>query len=217
MAPRWSSFTQAIRFLLRVKQLLPETARSALRQHLMERPCIIQIIQRYSSYSGEELRAAAEAEATRADFQSFTSGNGRLHNFLRGIHLEPGQSYSCIMVAENENLDVSDALKLTATTNNRVLNKNDFSIGETKFTYAGNQANTWSERDTDFGKQRKKPRSIWCAIKRRRERNIQEASSENRRQPGVYGVFVSTKSETTGIDRPTRSVPLRYDDREGGF
>lgn len=90
----------------------------------------------YSTYSGEELRAAAKAENTRADFQSLSSENG---NFtIPYTNLEPGQSYSCIMVAENANLDVSDALQLTATTNNRVLNKEDFSIGETQFTYAGN-------------------------------------------------------------------------------
>lgn len=40
--PRWSSFTQATRSLLRVTQLLTETARSAFRQSLMEQPCIIQ-------------------------------------------------------------------------------------------------------------------------------------------------------------------------------
>ena len=100
----------------------------------------------YSSYSGEELRAAAKAEATRADFQSFTSGNGSFTISYKD--LEPGQSYSCIMVAENENLDVSDALKLTATTNNRVLKKD-------KIHLCRKSGYTWSERDTDFGKQRK--------------------------------------------------------------
>ena len=76
---------------------------------------------KYSPYSGEELRAAAKAEATKEDFQSLTSGDGSFT--ISYTNLEPGQSYSCIMVAENENLDVSDALKLTATTNNRVLKK----------------------------------------------------------------------------------------------
>lgn len=76
---------------------------------------------KYSKYSGEELRAAAKAEATRADFRSLTSGGGNFTISYTGR--EPGQSYSCIMVAENENLDVSDALTLTATTNKRVLKK----------------------------------------------------------------------------------------------
>ena len=93
---------------------------------------------KYSSYSGEELRAAAKDEATTADFQSSSIVDGKFT--ITYTDRNPGQSYSCIMVAENENLDVSDALTLTATTNKRVLNKNDFSIGETKFTYAGNQA-----------------------------------------------------------------------------
>ena len=63
---------------------------------------------KYSPYSGEELRAAAKAEATKEDFQSLTSGDGSFT--ISYTNLEPGQSYSCIMVAENENLDVSGAL-----------------------------------------------------------------------------------------------------------
>ena len=121
LTPRWSSFTQDTRSLLRVTQLLPETARSAFRQQSDGTTLYYTNNTTYSSYSGEELRAAAKAEATRADFQSFTSGDGSFT--ISYTDLEPGQSYSCIMVAENENLDVSDALKLTATTNNRVLNK----------------------------------------------------------------------------------------------
>ena len=44
----------------------------------------------YSSYSGEELRAAAKAEATRADFQSLTSENGSFT--ISYTNLKPGQS-----------------------------------------------------------------------------------------------------------------------------
>ena len=154
----------------------------------------------YSSYSGEELRAAAKAEATRADFQSFTSGNGSFTISYKD--LEPGQSYSCIMVAENENLDVSDALKLTATTNNRVLNKNDFSIGETKFTYAGNQA-THGVSVTPTSENSGKFAIDMVRYKKKEGEKYTGGFLGEQAAAGVYGVFVSTKSETTGINRAT--------------
>ena len=154
----------------------------------------------YNTYSGEELRAAAKAENTKADFQSLSSGNG---NFtISYTNLEPGQSYYCIMVAENANLDVSDALKLTAATNKRVLNKNDFSIGETKFTYAGNQAThgvsvtPTSENNGKF--------EIGSVLYKKKEGDEYTGSFlEAQAAAGVYGVFVSTKSEKTGINRAT--------------
>lgn len=153
---------------------------------------------KYSPYSGEELRAAAKAEATRADFQSLTSGDGKFTISYKD--LEPGQSYSCIMVAENENLDVSDALKLTATTNNRVLNKNDFSIGETKFTYAGNQATHGVSVTPTSGNSGKF--EIGSVLYKKKEGDKYTGSFlEAQAAAGVYGVFVSTKSEKTGIKR----------------
>ena len=154
----------------------------------------------YSRYSGEELRAAAKAEATRADFQSFTSGNGSFT--ISYTNLEPGQSYSCIMVAENANLDVSDALTLTATTNKRVLKKDDFSIDETKFTYAGNQAThvvsvtPTSENNGKF--------EIGSVLYKKKEGDKYTGGFLGAQAAaGVYGVFVSTKSEKTGINRAT--------------
>ena len=155
---------------------------------------------KYSPYSGEELRAAAKAEATRADFQSLTSGNGKFT--ISYTNLEPGQSYSCIMVAENENLDVSDALTLTATTNKRVLKKDDFSIGETKFTYAGNQAThvvsvtPTSENNGKF--------EIGSVLYKKKEGDEYTGGFLGAQAAaGVYGVFVSTRSEATGIKRAT--------------
>lgn len=154
----------------------------------------------YSSFSGEELRAAAKAEATREKFHSLTPEDGKFT--ISYTNLEPGQSYSCIMVAENENLDVSDALMLTATTNKRVLNKNDFSIGETKFTYAGNQAThgvsvtPTSENNGKF--------EIGSVLYKKKEGDEYTGSFlEAQAAAGVYGVFVSTKSEKTGINRAT--------------
>lgn len=155
---------------------------------------------KYRTYSGEELRAAAKAENTRADFQSLSSENG---NFtISYTNLEPGQSYSCIMVAENANLDVSDALKLTAATNNRVLNKEDFSIGDTQFTYAGNQAihgvsvTPTSENSGKFEIDR-------VRYKKKEGENYTGGFLGAQAEAGVYGVFVSTKSEKTGINRAT--------------
>lgn len=154
----------------------------------------------YSTYSGEELRAAAKAENTRADFQSLSSENG---NFtIPYTNLEPGQSYSCIMVAENENLDVSDALKLTATTNNRVLKKDDFSIGETKFTYAGNQATHGVSVTPTLGNSGKF--EIGSVLYKKKEGEKYTGGFLGAQAAaGVYGVFVTTKSEATGINRAT--------------
>lgn len=155
---------------------------------------------KYSSYSGEELRAAAKDEATTADFQSSPIVDGKFT--ITYTDRNPGQSYSCIMVAENANLDVSDALKLTATTNNRVLNKNDFIIGETKFTYAGNQAThvvsvtPTSENNGKF--------EIGSVLYKKKEGEEYTGSFLGAQAAaGVYGVFVSTKSEKTGINRAT--------------
>lgn len=155
---------------------------------------------KYSPYSGEELRAAAKAEATRADFQSLTSGDGKFTISYKD--LEPGQSYSCIMVAENANFDVSDALMLTATTNNRVLNKNDFSIGETQFTYTGNQETHGVSVTPTSGNSGKF--EIGSVLYKKKEGDKYTGSFlEAQAAAGVYGVFVSTKSEKTGIKRAT--------------
>lgn len=154
----------------------------------------------YSSCSGEELRAAAKAEATREKFQSLTSGNGSFTISYTGR--EPGQSYSCIMVAENENLDVSDALTLTATTNKRVLNKNDFSIGETQFTYTGNQETHGVSVTPTSGNSGKF--EIGSVLYKKKEGDKYTGSFlEAQAAAGVYGVFVTTKSEETGINRAT--------------
>ncbi len=154
----------------------------------------------YSLYSGEELRAAAKAEATKGHFQSLTSGNGSFTISYTGR--EPGQSYSCIMVAENANLDVSDALTLTATTNKRVLNKNDFSIGETQFTYTGNQETHGVSVTPTSGNSGKF--EIGSVLYRKKEGDEYTGSFlEAQAAAGVYGVFVSTKSEKTGINRAT--------------
>lgn len=155
---------------------------------------------KYSPYSGEELRAAAKAEATRADFQSLTSGNGKFT--ISYTNLEPGQSYSCIMVAENENLDVSDALTLTATTNKRVLKKDDFSIGETKFTYTGNQ-DTHGVIVTPTSKNSGKFEIDMVHYKKKEGEEYTGSFLGEQAAAGVYGVFVTTKSEVTGIDRTT--------------
>ena len=94
------------------------------------------------------------------------------------------------MVAENANLDVSDALKLTAATNNRELNKEDFRIGETRFTYAGNQAThgvsvtPTSENSGKFEID---------MVRYKKKRIIQETSSESRRQP-VYMAYLSLRN-----------------------
>ena len=155
---------------------------------------------KYSSFSGEELRAAAKAENTKADFQSFTSGDGKFTMSYTGR--EPGQSYSCIMVAENANLDVSDALTLTATTNKRVLNKNDFSIGETQFTYTGNQETHGVSVTPTSGNSGKF--EIGSVLYKKKEGDKYTGSFlEAQAAAGVYGVFVSTKSEKTGIKRAT--------------
>lgn len=154
----------------------------------------------YSTYSGEELRAAAKAENTRADFQSLSSENG---NFtIPYTNLEPGQSYSCIMVAENANLDVSDALKLTATTNKRVLNKDDFSIGETKFTYAGNQA-THGVNVTPTSENSGKFAIDMVRYKKKEGEKYTGGFLGEQAAAGVYGVFVTTKSPATGIENTT--------------
>ena len=154
----------------------------------------------YSTYSGEELRAAAKAENTKADFQSLSSENG---NFTISYpNLEPGQSYSCIMVAENANLDVSDALKLTATTNTRVLNKEDFSIGETRFTYAGNQA-THGVSVTPTSENSGKFEIDMVRYKKKEGENYTGNFIGAQAAAGVYGVFVTTKSEASGINHVT--------------
>lgn len=155
---------------------------------------------KYSSCSGEELRAAAKAEATRADFQSLTSGNGKFTISYKD--LEPGQSYSCIMVAENANFDVSDALMLTAKTNNRVLNKEDFSIGETQFTYAGNQA-THGVSVTPTSENSGKFEIDSVLYKKKEGEKYTGGFLGAQAAAGVYGVFVTTKSEATGINRAT--------------
>lgn len=155
---------------------------------------------KYRTYSGEELRAAAKAENTRADFKSLSSENG---NFtISYTNLKPGQSYSCIMVAENANLDVSDALKLTATTNNRVLNKEDFSIGETQFTYAGNQA-THGVSVTPTSENSGKFEIDSVLYKKKEGEEYTGDFLGAQAAAGVYGVFVTTKSEATGINRAT--------------
>lgn len=155
---------------------------------------------KYSSCSGEELRAAAKAEATRADFQSLTSGNGKFTISYKD--LEPGQSYSCIMVAENANFDVSDALMLTAKTNNRVLNKKDFSIGETNFTYTGNQA-THGVRVTPTSKNSGKFEIDMVRYKKKEGEEYTGGFLGEQAEAGVYGVFVTTKSEVPGINHAT--------------
>ena len=154
----------------------------------------------YSSYSGEELRAAAKAKATRDKFQSLTPENGKFTISYTGR--EPGQSYSCIMVAENANLDVSDALKLTATTNKRVLNKEDFSIGETKFTYTGNQ-DTHGVSVAPTSKNSGKFAIDMVRYKKKEGEKYTGGLLEAQAAAGVYGVFVSTRSEATGIKRAT--------------
>lgn len=155
---------------------------------------------KYSTYSGEELRAAAKAENTKGDFQSLSSEDG---NFtISCTNLEPGQSYSCIMVAENANFDVSDALKLTATTNKRVLNKEDFSIGETKFTYTGNQA-THGVSVTPTSENIGKFEIDMVRYKKKEGENYTGNFLGEQAAAGVYGVFVTTKSEATGINHVT--------------
>ena len=106
------------------------------------------------------------------------------------------------MVAENANLDVSDALKLTATTNKRVLNKDDFSIGETKFTYAGNQA-THGVNVTPTLKNTGKFEIDSVLYKKKEGEKYTGGFIAEQAAAGVYGVFVTTKSEATGIDRAT--------------
>lgn len=155
---------------------------------------------KYNSCSGEELRAAAKAEATTADFKSLTSGNGSFT--ISYTNLEPGQSYSCIMVAENENLDVSDALTLTAKTNNRVLNKDDFSIGETKFTYTGNQATHGVSVTPTSGNSGKFAIDM-VRYKKKEGEEYTGGFLGAQAAAGVYGVFVTTNSEATGINRAT--------------
>lgn len=155
---------------------------------------------KYSPYSGEELRAAAKAEATKEDFQSLTSGDGKFTISYKD--LEPGQSYSCIMVAENANLDVSDALTLTAKTNNRELNKEDFRIGETRFTYAGNQA-THGVSVTPTSENSGKFEIDMVRYKKKEGENYTGNFLGEQAAAGVYGVFVTTKSEATGINHVT--------------
>ena len=155
---------------------------------------------KYSPYSGEELRAAAKAEATKEDFQSLTSGDGKFTISYKD--LEPGQSYSCIMVAENANLDVSDALTLTAKTNNRVLNKDDFSIGETRFTYTGNQA-THGVSVAPTTKNSGKFEIDMVRYKKKEGEEYTGGFLGEQAEAGVYGVFVTTKSEVSGINHAT--------------
>ena len=106
------------------------------------------------------------------------------------------------MVAENENLDVSDALKLTATTNNRVLKKDDFSIGETKFTYAGNQA-THGVSVTPTSKNSGKFEIDMVRYKKKEGEEYTGDFLGAQAAAGVYGVFVTTKSEVSGINHAT--------------
>ena len=154
----------------------------------------------YSTYSGEELRAAAKAENTKGHFHSLSSENG---NFtISCTDLEPGQSYSCFMVAENANLDVSDALKLTAATNKRVLNKKDFSIGDTQFTYAGNQA-THGVSVTPTSENSGKFEIDMVRYKLKEGENYTGNFLGEQAAAGVYGVFVTTKSEASGINHAT--------------
>ena len=155
---------------------------------------------KYSLSSGEELRAAAKAEATKGHFQSLTSGNGKFT--ISYTNLEPGQSYSCIMVAENANFDVSDALTLTATTNKRVLNKDDFSIGETQFTYTGNQA-THGVSVTPTPENNGKFEIDRVRYKKKEGEEYTGGFLGAQAAAGVYGVFVTTNSEATGINRAT--------------
>ena len=153
----------------------------------------------YQIYTGEELRNAAKSTEKRSDFTQIKVGeDGTFSIPLTG--LDPLKKYTYYLVAENSNMDVSDSRAVTFTTKARVLTAADFQIvGAKKFTYDGTVHSVkvipTSENTGLFG--------IDGGVAQYKKKKG-EVYTDEFVQPhwaGTYGVYVSTNSENSGIER----------------
>lgn len=153
----------------------------------------------YQIYTGEELRNAAKSTEKRSDFTQVKVGeDGTFSIPLTG--LDPLKKYTYYLVAENSNMDVSDSRAVTFTTKARVLTAADFQIvGAKKFTYDGTVHSVkvipTSENTGLFG--------IDGGVAQYKKKKG-EVYTDEFVQPhwaGTYGVYVSTNSENSGIER----------------
>ena len=153
----------------------------------------------YQIYTGEELRNAAKSTEKRSDFTQVKVGeDGTFSIPLTG--LDPLKKYTYYLVAENSNMDVSDSRAVTFTTKARVLTAADFKIvGDKKFTYDGTVHSVkvipTSENTGLFG--------IDGGVAQYKKKKG-EVYTDEFVQPhwaGTYGVYVSTNSENSGIER----------------
>lgn len=153
----------------------------------------------YKNYTGETLRNAAKSTEKQSDFTSVeVEDDGTFSIPLTG--LDPLKEYTYYLVAESSNMDVSDNCRVTFNTKARVLTAADFQIvGAKKFTYDGTvhsvkviptSANTGLFGIDGGVAQYKKKKG--------------EVYTDEFVQPhwaGTYGVYVSTNSENSGIER----------------
>lgn len=153
----------------------------------------------YKNYTGETLRNAAKSTEKQSDFTSVeVEDDGTFSIPLTG--LDPLKEYTYYLVAESSNMDVSDNCLVTFNTKARVLTEADFQIvGAKKFTYDGTvhsvkviptSANTGLFGIDGGVAQYKKKKG--------------EVYTDEFVQPhwaGTYGVYVSTNSENSGIER----------------
>ena len=153
----------------------------------------------YQIYTGGELRNAAKSTEKRSDFTQVKVGeDGTFSIPLTG--LDPLKKYTYYLVAENSNMDVSDSRAVTFTTKARVLTAADFQIvGAKKFTYDGTVHSVkvipTSENTGLFG--------IDGGVAQYKKKKG-EVYTDEFVQPhwaGTYGVYVSTNSENSGIER----------------
>lgn len=153
----------------------------------------------YQMYTGEKLRNTAKSTEKRSDFTQVKVGeDGTFSIPLTG--LDPLKKYTYYLVAESSNMDVSDNCRVTFNTKARVLTAADFQIvGAKKFTYDGTVHSVkvipTSENTGLFG--------IDGGVAQYKKKKG-EVHTDEFVQPhwaGTYGVYVSTNSENSGIER----------------
>ena len=153
----------------------------------------------YQICTGEKLRNEAKSTEKRSDFTQVKVGeDGTFSIPLTG--LDPLKKYTYYLVAENSNMDVSDSRAVTFTTKARVLTADDFQIvGDKKFTYDGTvhsvEVKPTSKNTGLFG--------IDGGVAQYKKKKG-EVYTDEFVQPhwaGTYGVYVSTNSENSGIER----------------
>ena len=153
----------------------------------------------YKNYTGETLRNAAKSTEKQSDFTSVeVEDDGTFSIPLTG--LDPLKEYTYYLVAESSNMDVSDNCRVTFNTKARVLTAADFQIvGAKKFTYDGTvhsvKVISTSANTGLFG--------IDGGVAQYKKKKG-EVYTDEFVQPhwaGTYGVYVSTNSENSGIER----------------